>query len=118
MGTVGKMEDFGQKAAEHIEDLGSNVSGRLDDLGAKMEVEDRSRREGDFTRRIEQFTAALPSSTWLALAGGALAGSFVLQLLDRHKLASFVGDFVPTFLLIGIYNKLVKIAGSDRESAF
>ena len=118
MGTVGKMEEFGQKAADRIEDLGSDVSARLDDFGDKMEVEDRSRREGDFTRRIEKLTAALPSSTWLALAGGSLVGSLVLKLLDRHEAANFVADWVPTFLLIGIYNKLVKIAGSDRQSAF
>jgi hypothetical protein len=31
-------------------------------------------------------------------------------------LASFVGLWVPSLLLLGLYNKIVKVAGSDRVS--
>jgi hypothetical protein len=30
-------------------------------------------------------------------------------------IALFVGHWAPTFLLLGIYNKLVKLLGSDRS---
>ena len=29
-------------------------------------------------------------------------------------LAGFVGMWVPSLLLLGVYNKIVKVAGSDR----
>ncbi len=103
---------------ETLEDFGQNVTDRAQDYGHRVEerAERMSREEGELTTRIEKVTAALPSSTWLLLAGGAIVGSLVLKLLDRPKTANFVGEWVPTFLLIGIYNKLVKIHGSDRDS--
>jgi hypothetical protein len=32
---------------------------------------------------------------------------------ERKEFANFVGLWAPSFLLIGIYNKLVKLQGSD-----
>ena len=31
-----------------------------------------------------------------------------------QPLAGFVGMWVPSLLLLGVYNKIVKVAGSDR----
>ena len=71
--------------------------------------------EGPVARAIEEQTAKLPSDTFLWLAGGAIAGSLTLKLLGRDKDAQFVGQWAPTFLILGLYNKLVKVAGSDRR---
>jgi hypothetical protein len=71
--------------------------------------------EGKTTKAIERKTAALPSVTFLALAGGAIAGALVLKLLGRHSTANFVGEWAPTFLMLGIYNKIVKVLGSERS---
>ncbi len=70
-------------------------------------------REGVVARTIEEQTAKLPSDTFLWLAMGSIAGSLTLKLLDRDKDALFVGQWAPTFLILGLYNKLVKVAGSD-----
>jgi hypothetical protein len=35
--------------------------------------------------------------------------------MDRKHDALFVGQWAPTFLILGLYNKLVKVAGSDRS---
>jgi len=35
-------------------------------------------------------------------------------MLDRNHEALFVGQWAPTFLILGLYNKLVKQHGSDR----
>ena len=32
----------------------------------------------------------------------------------RNGPALFIGQWVPTFLILGLYNKLVKVGGSDR----
>ena len=69
--------------------------------------------EGRVARAIEEQTAKLPSDTFLWLAGGAIVGSLTLKLMRRDKDALFVGQWAPTFLILGLYNKLVKVAGSD-----
>jgi len=69
--------------------------------------------EGPVARAIEQQTAKLPSDTFLWLAFGSIAGSLALKFTGRDKDANFVGQWAPTFLILGLYNKLVKVAGSD-----
>jgi len=70
-------------------------------------------REGVVARTIEEQTAKLPSDTFLWMAIGSIAGSLTLKVLGRDKDALFVGQWAPTFLILGLYNKLVKVAGSD-----
>lgn len=69
--------------------------------------------EGAVTKLVESQTARLPSGTYLTFGLGAMLLSWVMLLLGRRSLASFIGTWVPTLLIIGIYNKLVKIGGSD-----
>ena len=73
--------------------------------------------EGAIARGIESQTAKLPSDTFLWAAVSAMAGSMMLQMSGRKHESLFVGQWVAPFLLFGIYNKLVKIAGSDRVHA-
>ena len=70
--------------------------------------------EGSVARAIEHQTAKLPSDIFLWAALASIATSLALQMSDRKKHALFVGQWAPTFLLFGIYNKLVKQLGSDR----
>ena len=72
--------------------------------------------EGPVAKGIEHYTAKLPSDTFLWLAGGAIVGSMALKFAGRAHDALFVGQWAPTFLLLGVYNKIVKVAGSDRVS--
>jgi len=69
--------------------------------------------EGVVARTIEQQTAKLPSDLFLWAAGASIAGSLLLQCTGRKEDASFVGQWAPTFLILGLYNKFVKVAGSD-----
>lgn len=70
-------------------------------------------REGNVARSIEQQTAKLPSDTFLWAAFGAIGASLALQLSGRDKASTFVGHWVPTLLTLGLYNKMVKLFGSD-----
>lgn len=70
--------------------------------------------EGKATKAIEPTTTAIPSVVFLGIAGGALAGAAALHLAGKRHAALFVGQWVPTVLLLGIYNKIVKISGSDN----
>ncbi len=69
--------------------------------------------EGPLARRIEEQTAKLPSDTFLWAALLSIAASLFLQFTDRDREANFVAHWAPTLLLLGIYNKLVKLLGSD-----
>jgi len=73
--------------------------------------------EGRVARSIEEQTAKLPSDTFLWAAITAMGGAAVLQMSGRRNASLFVGQWVAPFLLFGIYNKLVKVAGSDRVHA-
>jgi len=70
--------------------------------------------EGMVARTIEQQTAKLPSDVFLWAAGASIAGSLILQCSGRREESLFIGQWAPTFLILGLYNKLVKVAGSDR----
>lgn len=70
-------------------------------------------REGKIARAIEQETAKLPSDTFLWAALGSIGLALTLELAGHEKKANFVGHWAPTLLLLGVYNKLVKLQGSD-----
>ena len=70
-------------------------------------------REGELTKQIEHYTSQVPSGTYLSLAVGAIGLSALLHLAGRKHDAQFVGHWVPTILLLGLYNKLVKVQGSE-----
>jgi hypothetical protein len=69
--------------------------------------------EGKIATAIERQTAKVPSDVFLWAAGASIAGSLMLKAMKRDTDALFVGQWVPTFLLLGVYNKMVKLMGSD-----
>ena len=69
--------------------------------------------EGMIARTIEQQTARLPSDTFLWAAVGSIGLSLALQTMGRKDMSVFVGQWAPTFLILGLYNKLVKVEGSE-----
>lgn len=75
--------------------------------------EQRQFEEQRVERTLEARTAQIPSNTYLWAAGGSIALSLALRLSGSPLNAIFVGQWAPTFLLLGIYNKLVKMAGRD-----
>jgi hypothetical protein len=73
--------------------------------------------EGQIARTIEEQTAKLPSDTFLWAALGSMALSAALQIAGNQKTSLFIGQWAPSFLLLGLYNKIVKVAGSDGQSS-
>ena len=69
--------------------------------------------EGPITKTIEQYTSMVPSGVYLTLAVGSIGLAAVMKLMGRDKDAQFIGHWVPTILILGLYNKLVKVQGSD-----
>jgi hypothetical protein len=80
-------------------------------------AEAQEHSEGQVAKTIERATAKLPSDTFLWLAIGSMIVSATMQLAGKKHGSVFVGQWAPSFLLFGLYNKLVKQLGSDRLSA-
>lgn len=74
---------------------------------------ERKHREGVVAHAIEQQTARLPSDLFLWAAGGAIIGSMIYEIMGKPHKSLFVGQWAPAFLMLGLYNKLVKTVGSD-----
>ena len=70
-------------------------------------------REGKVARTIEQQTAKLPSDAFLWSAVGSMGMSLALRAMGKGNASNFVAQWAPTFLILGLYNKLVKLHGSD-----
>ena len=73
-----------------------------------------SRTEDEFTKSIEKYTGAIPSSAFLGVAIGAMGLSLAMQIVGQGKWGNFIGQWVPTWLIIGLYNKMVKLEGHDQ----
>jgi hypothetical protein len=87
-------------------------------MGAYVQKDPRTEpsaehREGFIARSIEQQTAKLPSDVFLWSAIGSIGGSLALRIMGKAHAANFVGQWAPTFLILGLYNKMVKLHGSE-----
>lgn len=72
--------------------------------------------EGKVAKTIEQQTAKLPSDLFLWVGLGCLAASVVSGLTGLKTVATVVGQFASPILIMGLYNKLVKLEGSDKNT--
>ncbi|HTB97439.1 MAG TPA: hypothetical protein VK716_10560 [Terracidiphilus sp.] len=71
--------------------------------------------EDQFTALLESQTSNIPSSFFLGAALASIAGSLAFKLSGKDHHALFVGQWAAPFLLLGIYNKMVKQHGSDAN---
>ena len=82
-----------------------------------MSIIKNDHSEGKVAKAIENQTAKLPSDIFLWAALGAMGVSATLKCFGKNHTALFVGQWAAPFLLLGIYNKIVKVEGNDQESS-
>lgn len=82
-----------------------------------MTLLQNDRSEGPVAEAIESQTAKLPSDLFLWAALGSMATSATLKCIGKNHTALFVGQWAAPFLLLGIYNKIVKTEGHDRQDS-
>lgn len=73
-------------------------------------------QEDQITAAIEQVTSKIPSSAYLGMALASMAVSVGFKAAGKSDNALFVGQWAAPFLILGLYNKLVKQHGSDSTS--
>lgn len=71
--------------------------------------------EGHVTKMIEKQTSKIPSDFFLVAALTSMAVSATLKCFGQKHTALFVGQWAAPFLLLGVYNKIVKVEGHDQE---
>ena len=79
----------------------------------------QAQKEGRVARAIETRTARLPSDTflWAGIASLVFAGYCQMrEPRTKRQMGLFVGQLAAPLLLMGLYNKIMKVAGSDRAS--
>jgi hypothetical protein len=79
-----------------------------------MALLENDHTEGPIAKTIESQTSKLPSDLFLWTALGSIAVSAALKATGHKHAALFLGQWVAPFLLLGIYNKLVKQQGHDH----
>jgi hypothetical protein len=72
-------------------------------------------QEGPVAKAIENKTAKLPSDLFLWAALGSMGISLSLKLMGKKDESLFVGQWAAPLLLLGVYNKLVKLEGHDKD---
>jgi hypothetical protein len=77
-----------------------------------MNYEDRA------TESVEGQTAKIPSLAFMGLALGAMAASAALVLTGRKQLGNFVGQWAPSILVMGLYNKIAKELAVPQRRSF
>ena len=75
----------------------------------------QSLKEGKVAKMLEEQTAKIPSDIYLWAAVGTMALSLGLFLAKNKHASMFFGQWAPSLLIIGLYNKLVKVEGHDDE---
>ena len=97
----------------HVRDVHrGRAAGELQYMAIASAVR-REHTEGQVTKSIEAQTAKLPSDTFLWAAVAAMGASATFQMMGNRSASAFVGQWAPTLLILGLYNKLVKQHGSD-----
>lgn len=82
------------------------------DVNAREEI-----KEGTLTRKVEEQTAKIPSINFLGLAVGSMVLSAVVELVFKKRaLGNFIGLWVPSLMLIGVYNKIVKLEANMERN--
>jgi hypothetical protein len=74
-----------------------------------------TRKEGKVAKAIEKQTSKVPSDVFLWAAVASMGISLYLKIAGRNHDSLFVGQWPAPFLLLGLYNKLVKVEGHDAE---
>jgi len=69
--------------------------------------------EGKVAKTIEHQTAKMPSDIFLWTALSTMGVALFLQMSGKRHRGLLLGQLAAPILILGLYNKLVKVAGSD-----
>ena len=92
---------------------GLNGAGSGGPAAGRAGVRPHQYREGNLAKAIESQTAKLPSDAFLWASGASMAASLAAKAMGSKHTALFIGQWAAPFLILGLYNKIVKLEGSE-----
>lgn len=72
------------------------------------DMSDTRQQAGEAQQSPFRLTESIPDETWYWLAIGSIGVSAALKLMEKDHWALFVGQWPPTFLLMGLYHRLMR----------
>ncbi len=75
-------------------------------------------KEGKLAKAIEKQTAQIPSDIFLWAAFASMGASLTFHIMGKKSKSAFIGQWAAPFLLLGVYNKLVKLQGHEGASQY
>lgn len=66
---------------------------------------------------LDQFNTGLNPELFLWAAGLSVAASAFAQIVGKKHESNFIGEWAPTFLLLGVYSKLSRMERAGRGVA-
>jgi hypothetical protein len=76
-------------------------------------LERKKHKEGKVAKAIENQTAKLPSDLFLWSSFAVIGLALTFKLVGKDHLGLFVGQLASPLLIMGLYNKVVKVEGHD-----
>jgi hypothetical protein len=73
-------------------------------------------KEGKVAKAIEEQTAKLPSDWFLWSSFAAMGMALSLQIMGKSHISLFFGQWAAPLLIMGLYNKIVKVEGHDKAN--
>jgi len=71
-------------------------------------MSDSMQKADEAQKTALRVTDSVPEEAWYWLALGSIGISAVLKLQGKDHWALFVGQWPPTFLLFGLYSRLIR----------
>ncbi len=71
--------------------------------------------EGAMTEAIERQTAKMPSDLFLFAGLASMGLALTLKCFGKKHTALLIGQWAAPILIMGLYDKVVKLEGHDRN---
>jgi uncharacterized membrane protein YoaT (DUF817 family) len=72
-------------------------------------VQDQSNPQNAIFKALD----AVPSQFWYTAGIVSILASAICQIAGKKQLALFIGQWPPTFFVVGLYHKLVRPGNED-----
>lgn len=74
----------------------------------KNQVRQLNLVQGSDVGMVQSQIRKIPSDTFLWLAAGSIIGSLTLKSMGRDQDSLFVGQWAPTFAILGVFDKILR----------
>jgi hypothetical protein len=87
----------------------------VNNIGVKNHTGNKAKhKEGPVAKAIEEQTAKVPSDVFLWTSFAVMGVALTMKIIGKDHLSLFIGQWASPLLIMGLYNKVVKVEGHDK----